>query len=145
MIAVANGSILDIARSKTGRPLRFVVAGGVNTLVGLAFYPALLWAFVPLRHSYLAALGIAQVVCVLFAFAIYKLTVFRTRGNLRAEFVRFTGFYAANYAVNWVALPLLVEVARIPPAIAQVAFTLVVMVGSYFWHSKVTFRDHDDG
>ena len=27
------------------------------------------------------------------------------------------------------------------PAIAQIGFTVVLIVGSWFWHSRVTFRD----
>jgi putative flippase GtrA len=138
--AVAQGTLLDFVRARTGRPLRYVGAAAVNTAVGLALYPTLLWAFAPLRRYYLLALGISQLSCVLFAFGMYKLTVFRTRGNLVAEFARFSSFYLVNYAVNWIVLPLLVEVGHIKPAIAQVGFSLFVMIGSYFWHSRVTFR-----
>jgi hypothetical protein len=38
------------------------------------------------------------------------------------------------------ALPLLVEVGKIPPIYAQFGFALCVIVGSYFWHSNITFK-----
>ena len=122
------------------RPLRFLVAGGINTLFGLSFYPALLWAVPLFRTHYLVALGIAQAVCLCFAYTVYKFGVFRTRGNVLREFVTFSSFYVSNYAANWAALPLLVELAGIPPEIAQLGFTGLLIVGSYFWHSRVTFR-----
>lgn len=125
---------------KGQRPLRFVLAGAVNTAVGLSFYPALLWAVPLLRTHYLVALGIAQAVCLCLAYVVYKLAVFRTRGNVLREFAKFSSFYLFNYAANWAALPMLVEFGRIPPAIAQLGFNAVVIVGSYFWHSRVTFR-----
>ncbi|WP_343519677.1 GtrA family protein [Sphingomonas sp.] len=122
------------------RPLRFAAAGIANTIFGLGIYPLLLWA-VPLFHThYLLALGIAQAVSLCFAFTTYKLGVFRTRGNVMREFGAFAGFYLANYAANWVALPILVEVGGIPPVIAQLGFALVIIVTSWFWHSRVTFR-----
>lgn len=122
-----------------GRPLRFAAAGAANTAFGLAIYPLLLWS-VPLFHThYLLALGIAQAVSLCFAFTTYKLGVFRTRGNIAREFGAFSSFYLFNYAANWAALPLLVEVAAIPPVLAQLGFTAVLMVGSYFWHSRVSF------
>ena len=133
-------------QGRTGRPLRYVIAGGLNTALGLAFYPALLWLFVPLRTHYLVALGISQAVCLAFAFLTYKLGVFRTRGNILAEFVRFSGFYLAIYAVNWAALPGLVELGGLAPIHAQLGFALTIMVGSYFWHSRITFshgQTHD--
>ncbi len=120
--------------------MRFLVAGGINTAFGLAFYPLLLWSVPFLRTHYLVALALAQGVCLCFAYTTYKFGVFRTRGNTLREFSTFSSFYLFNYAANWAALPLMVEVGRLPPAIAQIGFTAVLIVGSYFWHSRVTFR-----
>jgi putative flippase GtrA len=125
------------------RPLRFLVAGGANTAFGLTIYPALLWSVPALEQRYMLALLIAQATSLCFAFATYKLGVFRTRGNLAREFGTFASFYLVNYAANWAALPLLVELAHLPPVIAQLAFTAALIVGSWFWHSRVTFRDTD--
>jgi putative flippase GtrA len=122
-----------------GRPLRFAAAGAANTAFGLAIYPLLLWSVPALHTHYMIALGIAQAVSLCFAFATYKLGVFRTRGNIAREFGAFSSFYLFNYAANWAALPLLVELAAIPPVLAQLGFTAVLIVGSYFWHSRVSF------
>ncbi|MET0307476.1 MAG: GtrA family protein [Sphingomonas sp.] len=124
---------------QAGRPLRFVAAGAANTLFGLAIYPLLLWSVPALHTHYMIALGIAQAVSLCFAFATYKLGVFRTRGNLAREFGAFSSFYLFNYAANWAALPALVELAGIPPVLAQLGFTAILIVGSYFWHSRVSF------
>ena len=126
------------------RPVRFLVAGAANTAFGLVFYPLLLWS-VPFFHQhYLIALGVAQIVCLAFAYTTYKLGVFRTRGRLAREFGAFSGFYLVNYAANWAILPLLVEVGGIPPIIAQTGFICVIIAGSWFWHSRVTFADRGD-
>ena len=123
------------------RPLRFLVAGAANTAFGLALYPLLLWSVPALRTHYMIALGIAQAVSLCFAFATHKFGVFRTRGGpLLREFVIFASFYLFNYAANWAVLPLLVELAHIPPGIAQSGFTVMLVIGSWFWHSRVTFR-----
>ncbi len=122
------------------RPLRFLVVGGINTALGLTFYPLLLWTFPYFRAHYLIALGIAQAVCLCFAFVTHKFAVFRTRGNVLREFASFSSFYLFNYAANWAALPLLVELGGVAPVIAQFGFTAVLVIGSYFWHSRVTFR-----
>ncbi len=126
--------------SQGERPFRFIVAGVINTAVGLSFYPVLLWTVPLFRQHYLVALGISQAVCLCLAYTIYKFGVFGTRGNVTREFSIFSSFYLFNYVANWAALPFLVEVARIDPAIAQLGFNAIVIVGSYFWHSRVTFR-----
>ncbi len=131
---------MTVAALPGGRPLRFLVAGAANTAFGLSIYPLLLWSVPAFSTHYMVALGVAQVVSLCFAFATYKLGVFRTRGNIAREFGAFSGFYLFNYAANWAALPLLVELAGIPPVIAQLGFTIVLIATSWFWHSRVTFR-----
>jgi putative flippase GtrA len=122
------------------RSFRYLLAAGLNTAFGLAIYPALLWGFPWLRIHYMIALFIAQAVSLCFAYASYKLGVFQTRGGYAREITAFLSFYGVNYAANWIALPAMVEFAHIPPIIAQLMFSAVIMITSYFWHSKVTFR-----
>ena len=122
------------------RPLRFLLAGGVNTLVGLSMYPALLWTWPYLYRHYLVGLTIAQVVCTLFSFSLYKLTVFRTSGNILREFCLFSSFYYVVYVVNMLVLPVIVRNIIFNPIIAQFGFVIVSVVSSYFWHSYMTFR-----
>lgn len=128
--------------TRGGKPLRFLMVGGLNTAFGLSIYPALLWSIPWLQVHYMVALLIAQAVATLFAFITYKLLVFQTKGRTGRELIRFLSFYVANYAVNWAALPLLVEVARLPPIVAQVGFTLTLAILSWFWHNRITFASH---
>ncbi len=123
------------------KSLRFVLAACLNTAVGLAAFPLLLWLSPYFRIHYVAALMLVQALCLCFAFTTYKLGVFRARGNIVAEFAKFSSFYVVNYAANWVLLPLLVEVVRLDPVVAQLGITAVVMVGSFFWHNKITFSE----
>jgi putative flippase GtrA len=135
--------LLDQIRArftKGGQPLRYVLAGGLNTLLGLALFPALLWISPYLERNYLIALVISQVVCVVFAFSTYKYGVFRTRTNILREFSYFSSFYYVSFGINLVSLPLLVHGLSIRPLYAQLGFSFVTMIGSYLWHSRVTFR-----
>jgi len=126
--------------SPAQRPLRYLLAGVANTAFGLAIYPLLLWSVPAFHTHYLVALALAQAISLCFAFTTYKIGVFRTRGNVAREFGAFSSFYLFNYAANWAALPLLVELAGVPPVLAQLGFTALLIVGSWFWHSRVTFR-----
>ncbi len=121
-------------------PARFLAAGAINTAIGLSMYPLLLLSFPVLQRHYLLALAIAQALCLCVAFSTYKFGVFRTRGNVASEFGSFSAFYLVNYAANWMALPFFVEVMRVPPIFAQLGFTIALIVGSWFWHTRVTFR-----
>jgi putative flippase GtrA len=136
-----QASLTERMRDASGhRPFRYLVAAGFNTAFGLAIYPALLLVFPSLRIHYMAALFIAQGLSLAFAYSSYKLGVFQTRGRYARELTAFLSFYGANYAANWIALPALVELAHIGPIVAQLIFSAVIMITSYFWHSRVTFR-----
>lgn len=136
-------SRLSALLTRGGRPLRFAMAGAINTVFGLTIFPLLLWTFPIFQTRYLIALGISQVTSLCFAFCTYKIGVFKTRTNIISEFGKFSSFYLINYAANWLALPLLVEAAAIRPIIAQLAFSIVLMIGSYFWHSRLTFKSEE--
>lgn len=130
---------LDTLRSHETK-VRFVLAGALNTVFGLAIYPLLMWVLAPRALHYLVVLTIAQSLGILFSFVTTKFLVFRTRGRYISEFGKFVTFHLGNFAVNLLALPILVEFAKIPPVWAQLFFSFVVIVSSYFWHSRITFR-----
>lgn len=120
--------------------LRFIVTGGLNTIFGLAAFPVMIWVLAPLSAHYLIVLLIAQTLSIAFAFITNKFLVFRTDGNYLSEFGKFITFHAACFVVNLVALPIMVEFFGVSPIWGQFAFAASVIVSSYFWQSRVTFR-----
>ncbi len=117
------------------------MVGVINTVVGIAIYPLLLLASSYLNKHYMVALGISQAICLTLAFAMHKIIVFQTRANIFREFRAFAAFYLFNYGVNWLLLPLMVSQLHLHPAVAQSIFVVALIIGSYFWHSKITFKD----
>lgn len=120
--------------------LRFLVAGGLNTVFGLSIFPALMWTLGPMGWNYIEVLILCQVVSVCFAYGTNKLLVFKTSGNYLAEFLKFSSFYIMNFVINIAILPILVEFLRLSPVVAQTIFVVVVVCTSYLWHSRFTFR-----
>jgi putative flippase GtrA len=119
--------------------VRFLLAGALNTVVGLAAYPALFFLLAPLKLHYMVVLAITQVSCVAFAYLTNKFLVFRTVGNYLRESGKFALFHLAYFLVNLVALPLLVEIFGMSPVWGQTLFAVAVIITSYFWHSNITF------
>lgn len=135
-------SCLDAGRRLADRhqtKVRFLLAGVFNTALGLAVYPALYFLAAPLKLHYLTILAISQVVCVTIAFLTNKFLVFRTSGNYLREYGKFITFHLSYFLVNLAALPVLVEFAGMNPVWAQTLFAVLVIVSSYFWHSRITF------
>jgi putative flippase GtrA len=119
--------------------VRFLLAGALNTAVGLAAYPVLFFLLAPLKLHYMVVLGITQVTCVAFSYLTNKFLVFRTVGNYLRESGKFALFHLSYFLVNLVALPVLVEVIGMSPVWGQTLFAVAVIITSYFWHSNVTF------
>lgn len=119
--------------------MKYLTAAGVNTLFGLAAYPLLYWVLH--QHlSYLVILVICQAICISFSYINYKLFVFKTKQNYLREFIKFVGFYAIFLAFNLIALPVLVEYAKLNPVIAQTIIAFALMIASYFWHRHISFK-----
>lgn len=119
--------------------LRYLFVGGLNTLVGLSAYPVLYFALEQFALHYMVILVISQVFCVISAFFTNKFLVFRTKGNYIVEFLKFSSFYMAYFVINVAAMPVLVEMVKVHPAVSQVFISIGIIITSYFWHSRVTF------
>jgi putative flippase GtrA len=121
------------------KKLRFLVIGGLNTLVGLGVYPILYLCLHPIGLGYIQALILSQIFCITFSFVTNKYFVFQTKGNLKAEYLKFISFHGFYFLLNLAILPLLVQGLNMSPIIAQTLFSVVLIVTSYFWHNSITF------
>jgi putative flippase GtrA len=124
----------------------FLVVGGINTAVGLGIFVACsltVGHFVDGRFGTVAGalvtIGISHVLSVLFAFVMHRRLVFRVRGHVLRDLVRFESVYLTTFGLNAVALIVLVElgVHRIP---AQAIIFLPTQLLNYLGHRYFTFR-----
>lgn len=121
------------------REVAFLLVGGINTAVGLGAFALFEWWLgdvVP----YLAALVFAYAVGIAIAFVLHRRFVFRVRGNVLLDLIRFTGVQATAFLLNAAILSALVELAGMPAVIAQVPALAIVVTSSYFGHLLVSFR-----
>lgn len=126
------------------KKLRFLIAGGVNTLVGLSVYPVLYFLFSPLGAGYIQILLLAQIICITFSYVSNKYFVFKTKGNIKKEYAKFFSFYAIYLGLNLIVLPIMVEGLKMSPVIAQTIFSIAIVISSYFWHNFITFKQHQE-
>jgi putative flippase GtrA len=125
--------------ARLGEPLRYLIAGGWNTLFGYSTFAALYWLLSPRVH-YAAIMIASTVVNVTMAYLSYKLFVFRTKGNWLREYARFYAVYAVPIGLGFVLLPFLIEVFRMNAYLAQALVVGITVVISYFGHKHVSFR-----
>lgn len=131
---------MRLSAKQLNKQVRFVVVGGVNTLLGLALFPVLYLIFGD-KADYLVILIISQITCISVSYLGNKLVVFKTKGWVLSEYLKFWLLHGLIIGLNLMALPFMVEHLEFNPMVAQAAFALVVVVASYFWHDKVTFTE----
>lgn len=128
------------AKLAADQRVRFLAVGGVNTLVGYGVYAVFAWLLSGVFLGYMVALIISYAVAITLAFVLYRRFVFVVKGNVFIDFLRFASVYAVSIAANLVALPFLVEVARLSPLAAQAIVLGVTTIVSFVGHKYFSFR-----
>jgi putative flippase GtrA len=133
------GAAARVLRLVSSREFAFLVVGGLNTLLGLVSFALFYRLFGDTLH-YLGSLVLAYVVGIGASFVVYRRFVYKVRGNVLVDLIRFTGVNAGTFFLNAVCLPILVELAHIPVIPAQVISIAVVTAASYVGHTFFSFR-----
>lgn len=118
---------------------RYLAVGGWNTLLGYLLFAGLVLTLGERVH-YLLLLLVAHVISVLQAFFLYRVLVFRVRGRLLGDLLRFWSVYAGALAVNAVVLPLLVEVGGLPVLPTQAVLVVATIVTTYVANKRFAFK-----
>lgn len=119
--------------------LRFVVVGAFNTGVGLLCFP-ILYLALGRRLPYLALVVVSFVLAVTSAFFTHRWIVFRAGGPVLPQYLRFAAGQMGLLGVSLLGMALLVGHLGVPPLVAQPALSLTMVVLSFAWNSRVTFR-----
>lgn len=117
----------------------FLGMGAINTAFAFAVFVTLQLTLGD-HLQYLVILLVTHVLGVLEAFTLYRLFVFRVRGNLLLDLLRFESVNLVAFTVNLALLPLLVEVGGLPVILAQVVVLGVVTLGTFLGHKHFSFR-----
>ena len=123
--------------------IRFLIAGGWNTVFGLSAFAGLYLLLEDTVH-YLVVAVAANILAITNAFFVYRYLVFFSTGSLWKEYIKMYAVYAVSFAINLVVLAILVEVIDLHPIAAQFAIVLVTVIVSYFGHSRFTFAGSSD-
>jgi putative flippase GtrA len=132
--------------------VRFLVAGGFNTLFGIAdtFLVLKLFLLVSPMHPKsmgTAAIAVSSVLNIAVSFLTYKWFVFKTKGNYVPEFLRSLTIYLPTIAVSTLLVAPLTAVfqrwtgnQRGSVYMAMAAVLSFTIVFSFFGHKRVTFK-----
>lgn len=117
----------------------FLLVGGINTAFSVALFVVLVLAFGPRVPSFVS-LSISWTGSLVLVFFAYRFIVFRVRGHLWLDFVRFVGTNVTALLINLVALTVFADIIGWPAIPVQIGITCFVIVFNYFAHKHVSFR-----
>jgi putative flippase GtrA len=118
--------------------VKFVVIGIYNTLFGYAVFAGLHLA---LPHvNYMLVLIVSRELSVVSAFIAYRLFVFKVKGPIVPDFLRFWMVYSGALVINLIALPLLVQVAGLNVLVAQAITVTFMVISTWIGHNHFSFR-----
>ncbi|MGV9676990.1 GtrA family protein [Nocardia sp. NPDC003482] len=130
------GPLLRLIRRQE---VAFAAVGVGNTALGMAM--TVLWLKV-LGPAWPPAVAVvlAYAVSIVFAFLAHRTLVFRVRGHVLRDFVRFVLVNSGGLVLNTVGVQVAVGVWRLPETPATLVVMGLVAVGSFFGHRHFSFR-----
>ncbi|MDD5698419.1 MAG: GtrA family protein [Victivallaceae bacterium] len=126
-------------RTEAHRILRFLLTGGWNTVFGILVYAGL-YELLHEKAHYLALMIPANILAITNAYICYKLFVFKTKGNVIREYLRFYVVYGASIVMSFVLMFLLVDGLGLHPIVSQILCTAITIACSYIGHRYFSFR-----
>lgn len=119
--------------------VRFVLVGGVNTVLSTALFIVFQLWFGDRVYSFVP-LGLAWIISLVCVFFPHRLLVFRVRGHVLRDFGRFVLVNAGTFGVNVGVLFLASDVLGWPRIPCQLVITAVSVVISFLGHKHFSFR-----
>ena len=119
--------------------VRFVIIGGVNTVVA---YLLFVLFELTLGGRYFLSLFLAYLLATMLAFVLHRRFTFGVTGrqSLVVDFLRFESVFVVMFLLNAALLPLFIEVFGSPSLVAQAVIVVFTTVVSYLGHKFFSFR-----
>jgi len=127
--------------------IKFLLVGGWNTVFGflifILLYKLFSKVFVIDYFAYTTAQIIGTFLSIINAFICHRYFTFKSQSRgkkILFEFFRFAMTYVVLFIIGLILLPFFVEVLKIKAVVSLIILNLIVIVTSYFGHSRFSFK-----
>ena len=118
-------------------PLRFLIVGAGNTVVGLSVFPIIYLLLAELVDSITALLLITYLITGSLAYTTQRRLVFSSKARVITSTVKFVSLQSLAFVANSIGLNVLVQGLGLHPIIGQLMIippiVLVSYLGSRYW------------
>lgn len=123
--------------------LRYLVVGGFNFFFGFGVFVALQLAFGDVL-GYVVVFCLAWLINVTEAFILNRLFVFKVRGHVLRDFLRFCLVQASGAVLNLIGLVIAVDGFGMEVLVAQIFLFPTVVVLTFLGHKLFSFHRQPD-
>lgn len=142
MVEIVSRHRGPLFRVISDQRVAFLLVGAFNTVFGTVLFVAFQLLYEALRvgrFDYMLSLLSAHAGSVICSFALQRNLVFRVKGRVWLDFIRFVGVSLTALGVNLLLLTVLVETFAIPKIPSQLIVTACIAVGTFFLHRDFSF------
>ena len=122
------------------KKLRYLLVGIWNSIFPYIVF-AFLYFITDKKLNYLIILTLCQVAGLTNAFICYKFFVFKTKGNVLAEYFKFYLIYGFSFLINLSALSFFVGLCDFNPLLSQGVIAIFIIIMTYFAHDRFSFSN----
>lgn len=131
---------------KYGEIIRYVIVGGLTTIVSLlSYYICVLTFLNPDEPVQLQIANVISWICaVAFAFTTNRKIVFKSSdGNKFQQFVRFVGARLTTLIIDMASMALMVSIIHLNDKIAKIIVQFIVFALNYIFSKFFVFRKNN--
>ena len=121
------------------KQIKYIIVGIWNTFFSYAAF-VMLYYLLNVSVHYMAILVLSQIVGLTNAYICYKVFVFKTKGNIVREYLRFYVVYGTTFVVNLALIALFVEILTLNPVVSQGVIAFIVVIMAYIGHDRFSFN-----
>ncbi|MBF0382827.1 MAG: GtrA family protein [Magnetococcales bacterium] len=125
-----------------GQFIRYLIGGAYNTLFGFVFFATIYYYFSDQVHYLILAI-ISNIAAITNSFVVYRLFVFKSKGNILKEYLKVYVVYGASFIISLIMMALMVELLHIHPVVTQGLILVVTVIISYLGHKNYTFKKNE--
>jgi len=118
------------------REFRFLIVGGINTVVGYGSYAL----FLSINTPYLIANTISTIIAVINSYLWNRFFTFKSKGKAINEIIRFSFVYLVSYLISMLFLFLIVDYFKTNVYIAGILNIIITTTISWFGHKNFSFK-----
>ncbi|MFT4185953.1 MAG: GtrA family protein [Micrococcaceae bacterium] len=145
MIRSKTVGLTDIVKTiVSDKKFTFLLVGGVNTLFSMVSN-ILLRYLIPMSVPSGVVSAINGFFCMVIVFFAYRKFVFKVKGKILTDFVRFTTTNIVTIGFNVVMQSILADYLKYPVVPVIVGVTVIQVLLSYIGHNKFSFKRNKKG